>query len=70
MGEGGGLSRLERWGQTDQEVKRPREYRTKMVELQEKRSWRKGSRSPGPGRRRRFRRGVGWELLGGATGTE
>lgn len=51
-----------------QEVKRPREYRTKMVELQENRSWRKGS--PGPGRRRRFRRGVGWELLGGATGTK
>lgn len=32
----GALSRLERWGQTDQEVKRPREYRIKMVELQER----------------------------------
>lgn len=35
MGKGA-LSRLERWGQADQEVKRPREYRIKMVELQER----------------------------------
>lgn len=30
------MSRLERWGHTDQEVKRPREFRAKMVELQER----------------------------------